>query len=123
MDTSHTTTAFISAELKTGEVIYCNPLRDVDIGVGPGINGLQSVWKLNAPLEGTRPAANQAAIGWYQSSSQPITGFGFSHIGSGGTLQNEDTDDYMLLGTHVDDFLLASTSLMLAQAFALYFGK
>ena len=29
----------------------------------------------------------------------------------------------MLPGTHVDDFLLASTSLMLAQAFALYFGK
>ena len=99
------------------------PPRAVDIGVG--INGLQLVWKLSArsaPLEGTRPAA----IYWYHSSSRPIAGSGFSLIGSGGPLwlyQNKETDDQMLLGTHVDDFLLASTSLMLAQAFALYFGK
>ena len=115
-----TTTAFISADLKPGEVIYCNPPRDVDIGVGS--NGLQRVWKLNAPLEGTRPAAMR----WYQSSAQPITGFGFSPIGSGGALwlyQNKETDDQMLLGTHVDDFLLAASSLILAQSFALYFGK
>ena len=36
---------FISAELKPGEVIYCNPPRAVDIGVGT--NGLQLVWKLH----------------------------------------------------------------------------
>ena len=94
-----TTTAFISADLKPGEVIYCNPPRDVDIGVGS--NGLQRVWKLNAQLEGTRPAAMR----WYQSSAQPITGFGFSPIGSGDALwlyQNKETDDQMLLGTHCD---------------------
>ena len=30
----HTTPAFISAQLKPGEVIYCNPPRDIDIVIG-----------------------------------------------------------------------------------------
>jgi hypothetical protein len=50
-----TTTAFISAQLKPDDLIYCNPPSDVDIGIGS--DGSPRVWKLNAPLEGTRPAA------------------------------------------------------------------
>jgi hypothetical protein len=50
-----TTTAFIFAELKPDEVIYCFPPRYVDIGLGR--DGSPRIWKLHAPLEGTRPAA------------------------------------------------------------------
>jgi hypothetical protein len=64
-----TTTAFISAELKPDEVIYCNHPRDVDIGLGS--DGSPRVLKLYAPLEGTRPAAMR----WHQSSTEPMTSF------------------------------------------------
>ena len=37
-----TTTAFISAALKPGEIIYCNPPSGVDLGLGS--NGLPRVW-------------------------------------------------------------------------------
>ena len=99
-------------------MIYCNPPRDVDIGVG--INGLQRVWKLNAPLGQLR---------WYQSSSQQITCFGFYSIGSGGALwlyQNRGTGDQML---HCYLALLLTISCFLPplsswhRPFALYFGK
>ena len=78
---------------------------------------------MNAILKATLGQLQCIVIG---QNSQLITGFGFSPTGSGCTLclyQNKDTDDQMLLSTHVDDFLLASTFLMLVQAFALYFGK
>ena len=114
-----TTTAFISAQLKPGEEIYCNPPRDIDIGIGA--NGLPRVWKLNAPLEGTRPAAMR----WYQSSAKPITSFGFVPIGCGGAfwLYLCPPHDSMLLGTHVDDFMVAASSTALADKFAAHFGK
>ena len=114
-----TTTAFVSAQLKPGEVIYCNPPRDIDIGIGT--NGLPRVWKLNAPLEGTRPAAMRR----YQSSAQPITTFGFIPIGCGGALwlYIRPPRDSMLLGTHVDDFMLAASSTNLADKFAAHFGQ
>jgi hypothetical protein len=113
-----TTTAFISAKLKPDEVIYCNPPRDVDIGLGS--DGSPRVWKLHAPLEGTRPAAMR----WHQSSTEPITSFGFVPIGSCCALwmYYRPPNDQMLLGTHVDDFLLSSTSTSLANSFALHFG-
>ena len=66
-----TTTAFISAAFQPGELIYCNPPRVVDLGLGS--NGLPRVWKLRAPLEGTCPAAMR----WTQSSGIPIQSFGF----------------------------------------------
>jgi hypothetical protein len=74
-----TTTAFISAALDPGEIICCNPPTGVDIGLG--FNGLPRVWKLRAPLEGTRPAAMRWTV--TQSSSFPIQSFGFVPIGSG----------------------------------------
>ena len=55
LDQMDTATDFISAALKPGELIYCNPPSGVDLGIGS--NGLPRVWKLRAPLEGTRPAA------------------------------------------------------------------
>jgi hypothetical protein len=107
-----TTTAFISAALKPGELIYCNPPRGVDLGLGS--NGLPRVWKLNAPLEGTRPAAMR----WTQTSGIPIQSFGFVPIGSGGAFwMYNRPPDVMLLCTHVDDFLLAASTLALAERF------
>ena len=44
-----TTPGFISAELKPGELIYCNCPRNVDSEIGT--NGLQRVWKLNPKVE------------------------------------------------------------------------
>ena len=112
-----TTTAFISAALKPGELIYCNPPRGVDLGLGS--NGLPRVWKLRAPLEGTRPAAMR----WTQSSSIPIQSFGFVPIGSGGAFwMYHHTPDDMLLCTHVDDFLLAASSLCLARRFHAHYS-
>jgi hypothetical protein len=73
-----TTTAFIFAALKPGEIIYCNPPSGVDIGLNS--NGLPRDWNLRAPLEGNRPAAMR----WTQSSSIPIRSFGFVPIDSGG---------------------------------------
>ena len=100
-----TTTAFISAALKPGEIIYCNPPSGVDLGLGS--NGLPRVWKLRAPLEGTRPAAMR----WTQSSSIPIRSFGFVPIGSGGAFwMYYHPPDEMYLCTHVDDFLLSATT-------------
>ncbi len=75
-----TMTEFISAALKPGDIIYCNPPRGVDLGLGS--NGLPSVWKLQATLEGTPPQA--AAMRWTQSSSIPIKSFGFVPFDSGG---------------------------------------
>jgi hypothetical protein len=43
-----TTIDFISAGLKPGEQIYCNPPRDFDLVLGS--NGLFRLRKLNAPL-------------------------------------------------------------------------
>ena len=43
-----TTTVFISAALKPGEFIYCNPPSGVDLGLGS--NGLPRGWKLRALL-------------------------------------------------------------------------
>ena len=112
-----TTTAFISAALKPGELIYCNPPRGVDLGLGA--NGFPRVWKLRAPLEGTRPAAMR----WTQSSSIPIQSFGFVAIGSGGAFwMYHHPPDEMLLCTHVDDFLLASSSLALAKRFRAHYS-
>ena len=112
-----TPTAFISAALKPGEIIYCNPPRDVDLGIGT--NGLPRVWKLRAPLEGTRPAAMR----WTQSSSIPIRSFGFVPIGSGGAFwMYHNPPDEMFLCTHVDDFLLAATSLSLAKRFHAHYS-
>ncbi len=106
-----TITAFISAALKPGEVIYCNPPRGVDLGLGS--NGLPRVWKLNAPLGGTRPAAMR----WTQSSSIPIRSFGFVPVGSGGAFwMYNHPPDVLLLCAHVDDFLLAASSLVLCRA-------
>ena len=112
-----TTTAFISAALKPGELIYCNPPRGVDLGLGS--NGLPRVWKLRPPLEGTRPAAMR----WTQSSGIPIQSFGFVPIGSGGAfwMYHHPPDD-MLLCTHVDDFLLAASSLSLARRFHTHYS-
>ena len=113
-----TTTAFISASLKPDEVIYCNPPRGMDLGIGS--NGLPRVWKLRAPLEGTRPAAMR----WTQSSSIPISNFGFKPIGSGGAFWMYcESSDKMLLCTHVDDFLLASSSEDIALRFEQYYSK
>jgi hypothetical protein len=112
-----TTTAFISAALKHGELIYCNHPRGVDIGIGS--NGLPRVWKFRAPLEGTRPAAMR----WTQSSSIPIQSLGFVPIGSGSAfwMYHHPPDD-MLLCTHVDDFLLAATSVSLALRFYTHYS-
>ena len=43
-----TFTAFISASPKPDEIVYCNPSRGMDLGIGS--NGLQCVWKVCAPL-------------------------------------------------------------------------
>uniref|UniRef100_A0A7S0MSU5 Reverse transcriptase Ty1/copia-type domain-containing protein n=1 Tax=Cryptomonas curvata TaxID=233186 RepID=A0A7S0MSU5_9CRYP len=113
-----TTTAFISAALKPGELIYCNPPRGVDLGLGS--NGLPRVWKLNAPLEGTRPAAMR----WTQTSGIPIQSFGFVPIGSGGAFwMYNRPPEFMLLCTHVDDFLIAATTLILAERFLAHYRK
>jgi hypothetical protein len=112
-----TTTAFISAALKPGEIIYCNPPSGVDLGLGS--NGLPRVWKLRAPLEGTRPAAMR----WTQSSSIPIQSFGFVPIGSGGAFWiYYHPPDEMLLCTHVDDFLLSATTSSLARRFYAHYS-
>jgi hypothetical protein len=112
-----TTTAFISAALKPGEIIYCNPPSGVDLGLGS--NGLPRVWKLRAPLEGTRPAAMR----WTQSSSIPIRSFGFVPIGSGGAFwMYYHPPDEMLLCTHVDDFLLSATTGPLARRFYAHYS-
>jgi hypothetical protein len=105
-----TTTAFISAAFQPGELIYCNPPHGVDLGLVS--NGLPSVWKLQAPLESTCTAA----MCWTQSSSIPVQSFGFVSIGSGGAfwMHHHPLDD-MLLCTYVNDFLLAASSLCLAQ--------
>jgi hypothetical protein len=116
-----TTTAFISATLKPGELIYCNPPSGVDLGIGS--NGLPRgrprVWKLLAPLQGIGPAA----MCWMQSSSIPIQNFGFVPIGSGGAfwMYNHPPDE-MLLCTHVNDFLLSATSLSLARRFYAHYS-
>jgi hypothetical protein len=57
---------------------------------------------------------------WHQSSTEPITSFGFVPIGSCGALwlYYRLPDDQMLfgsVGTHVDDFLLSFTSTSLAN--------
>jgi hypothetical protein len=112
-----TTTAFISAVLKPGELIYCNPPSGVDLGIGS--KGLPRVWKLRAPLEGTRPAAMR----WTQSSSIPIQRFGFVPTGSGGAFwMYNNPPDEMPLCTHVDDFILSSTSLSLARQFYAHYS-
>jgi len=112
-----TTTAFISAALKPGEIIYCNPPSGVDLGLGS--NGLPRVWKLRAPLEGTRPAAMR----WTQSSSIPIRRLGFVPIGSGGAFwMYYHPPDEMYLCTHVDDFLLSATTTPLAQRFHAHYA-
>jgi hypothetical protein len=106
-----TTPAFISAALTPGAVIYCKictPPLGVDIGIGS--NGLVLVWKLQAPLEGTRPAA----IRWTQSSNIPIKSFEFAPIGSGVSFwMYSKPSDEMLLCPHVDEFLLSTTTLAL----------
>ncbi len=97
-----TDTAFISAALKPGEVIYCSPPSGVDLGLGS--NGLPGVWKLCAPLEDTCPAA----MCWTHSSSIPIQSFGYVPIGSGGAIwMYYHPPDEML---HVVDFLLSATA-------------
>ena len=109
-----TFTAFSSASLKPNEIIY-NPSRGMDLGIGS--NGLQCVWKLCAPLEGTYPAAMQ----WTQSSGIPISNFGFTPNGSGGVFWMYcESPDKMLLCSHVDDFLLAVSSEGIAHHFEKY---
>ena len=78
------------------------------------------MWILvRAPLEGTRPAAMR----WTQSSSIPIRSFGFVPIGSGGAFwMYHNPPDEMFLCTHVDDFLLAATSLSLAKRFHAHYS-
>ena len=108
------TTAFISAALKPVEFIYFYPPRGVDIGLGS--NGLPRVLKLNAPLEGTRPAV----MNWTQTSKIPIKSFGFVPIDSGGAFRMYNhPPDFTLLCTqaHIDDFLLAASGLILAEHF------
>jgi len=113
-----TFTAFISASLKPDEIFYCIPSRDTDLGIGS--NGLQCVWKLCAPLEGTCPAAMQ----WTQSSGIPISNFGFTPIGSWGVFWMYcESPDKMLLCSHVDDFLLAASSEGSAHHFEKYCSK
>ena len=69
---------------------------------------------LCAPLEGTCPAAMQRT----QSSGIPISNFGFTPIGSWGVFWMYcEFSDKMLLCTHVDDFLLASSSEDIALHF------
>ena len=107
-----TTTVFISAALKPGEIMYCNPPSGVDHGLGS--NGFSRVWKLGAPLEGTRPTAMR----WTQSISIPILSFGFVPVGSGDAFRmyNHPPDE-MLLCPLVHDFLLSATSLSPARRF------
>ena len=112
-----TTTTFISAALKHGELIYCNPHCGVDLGLGT--NGLPSVWKLQAPLE----SSCLAAMCWTESSSIPIQSCGFVPIRSGGAFwMYHSFLDKMLLCTHVDDFPLAASSLCLAQSFHAHYS-
>ncbi len=42
------TIVFISATLKPGKIIYCNPPSGVDLGLQVGSNGLPRVWKLRS---------------------------------------------------------------------------
>ncbi len=89
------------------------------VEIGLGSNGLHRVWKLLAPLEGTRPAAmrwTQTHV--TQSSSIPTQSFGFVPIGSWGAFRMYyHPPDEMLLCTHVDDCLLSATDGPLARRF------
>ena len=73
-----------------------------------------------APLEGIHPAA----MLWTQSTGILISNFGFKPICSGGAFWMYcDSSDKMLLCTHVDDFLLASSSKDIVPRFEQYYSK
>ena len=98
---------------------FCFSLTKLSTVILPGSNGLQCVWNLSAPLQETCPVI----MLWAQSSVIPISIFGLKPICSGSALWIYcDSPDKLLVYTHVNNFLLATSSDGITPHFQRYYS-